>query len=225
MVASGHRKKEALAQHRPATRMWANGPFRLNGFAGILVVLLSGCAQPTPPRYYAISALAPSTNATAPVAIQDPARFSWAVDRVLLPTALDRNSLLRRVDEGGEIRVDVIHLWSEPLPEAIRRITALNLSRLWGTTAVYQDARMAPRSQTGHIGLDIQSLEFIGWAKVRMEVLWTLHHPDGRTWAGRFEGVETTHEPVPHEEVQALNRLLLRLAQTVAASGSAMSSQ
>lgn len=179
------------------------------------VFLLAACAQPLPPRYYALSALAtpsPAVSGHAPPT-------AWALERLILPSGLDRNSLVRHLSEEGEVRVETMHLWHEPLAEGIRRITALNLARLLGeTVSVHQDSRLAPRDALWRVWLDVQSLELIGWDHVSLEVVWTVYAPNGTHQTGRFREQATTQNAHAAESVQALNRLLLMLAKRLAAA-------
>lgn len=174
----------------------------------LCTLLLAACATPAAPRYYALTARATGTPvADGPVLV---------VERVGVPAEFDRSPLVRRLNrDSGAVQLEDMHLWSEALADALKRVLALNLSRTLASARVYQDIRHAPEPNAARLWVDIQHLSFTGWDSVEIEAVWTLRDRDGLQRSGRFTAAQPSGHPTPAASVAALDALLVRLAHAI----------
>jgi uncharacterized lipoprotein YmbA len=117
---------------------------RLAGLAA--VVVLAGCADSQPTRFYT---LAPLTTAPGGTPLPTMPELSLGVGPVALPPYLDRSQLVTRAGSNRVVLAD-FDSWAEPLDGLFARVLAENLGLLLGT----DDVLLLPQRRLE--GLDYQ---------------------------------------------------------------------
>jgi uncharacterized lipoprotein YmbA len=101
----------------------------------ILGLALAGCVtKASPPTYfYMIAPLVP--RAQEPSSAMDKEQTVIAIRNVLIPSYLDRNQIVTRLDEV-EYELGEFDQWAEPINDNLTRAVAQNLSRMLAADAV-----------------------------------------------------------------------------------------
>ncbi len=179
--------------------------FRLFVFG--LALAGTGCASPRS-NFYTLS----------PAATPVPARadFSIVVGPVSIPAAVDRPQIVVRL-APNRVAVDEFHRWASPLPDAIARVVAGNLSALLGTPQVSTVSQPDSAGARYRVLLDVLRFESAPGEAATLDAIWKARsREDGRTRAGRT----TVSEPVPDRDYASLaaahSRALARLSADIA---------
>lgn len=140
------------------------------------LLLLAGCAETSPTRFYTLS----KVDAPGPVAASVAAdRLAVAVGPVSLPQYLDRPQIVRRSGANTYQLAD-FDSWGEPLEDMFPRMVAENLSALLATDRVFVIPRR--RSPTVDYQVEIEVLRFD--AKVGGDAIlvarWEIFDGDGK---------------------------------------------
>ena len=95
----------------------------------ILWLALAGCiTKPSPPTdFYMLAPLIPSAEESP--AAKEKGQIVIAIMNVLIPTYLDRNQIVTRLNET-EYGLAEFDQWAEPINDNLTRVIAQNLSRL-----------------------------------------------------------------------------------------------
>ncbi len=124
----------------------------------ILGLVLAGCVtKPSAPTYfYMIAPLVPP--AEAPPAAMEKEHTIIAIRNVLIPSYLDRNQIITRLNEI-EYGLAEFDQWAEPMNDNLTRVIAQNLSRLLAANAVdvFPAAKEVPH--TYFIGIEVIRLD------------------------------------------------------------------
>jgi uncharacterized lipoprotein YmbA len=178
--------------------------------------IAAGCSSSPPLRYYTLTEV-PATDRLSAAGDTMPVRL----DRVTIPTELDRSQLVRRIDAT---RLQIIdgERWAAPLEDTIRRV-------LSGDLAARLPPNMVANPNEPSIGEKRQSLsvdiaEFYGDATcaVTLRASWVLKQPDSQSSRGTEEATIPTSGDctgagaVPTAMSQALAQLSDRIAAAVA---------
>jgi uncharacterized lipoprotein YmbA len=144
--------------------------------AALGILLLAGCAETAPTRFYTLSKVDAPGSAAASVAAD---RLAVAVGPVSLPQYLDRPQMVRR---SGANTFDLAGFdsWGEPLQDMFSRIVAENLSALLATDRVFVIPRR--RSPTVDYQVEIEVLRFdteVGGDAV-LTARWEIFDGDGK---------------------------------------------
>lgn len=144
--------------------------------AALGLLLLAGCAETSPTRFYTLSKVDSPATAPANVAAN---RLAVAVGPVTLPQYLDRPQVVRR---SGPNTFDLAGFdsWGEPLEDMFPRIVAQNLSALLATDRVFVIPRR--RLPTVDYQVEIEVLRFdadVGGDAV-LVARWEIFDGDGR---------------------------------------------
>ncbi len=139
-------------------------------------MLLAGCAETSPTRFYTLSDMGGSPAVAARAAAN---RLAIAVGPVNLPEYLDRPQVVRR---SGPNTFDVAGFdsWGEPLEDMFPRIVAQNLSTLLATDRVFVIPRR--RLPTVDYQVEIEVLRFdanVGGDAV-LEARWEVFDGEGK---------------------------------------------
>jgi len=118
------------------------------------ILLLTGCAETSPTRFYTLSKVDGPETAPASVAAN---RLAVAVGPVALPQYLDRPQVVRR-SGPNTFQVAGFDSWGEPLEDMFPRIVAQNLSSLLATDRVFVIPRR--RFPTVDYQVEIEVLRF-----------------------------------------------------------------
>ncbi len=172
-----------------------------------LAVAVAGCASPRSHFYTLNSAATPVTTG---------AHFSVSVGPVSVPAAVDRPQIVVRLGPN-RVAIDEFHRWASPLPDAIVRVVAENLSAMLGTPHVAVFSRpMAPGARY-RVLIDVLRFESAPGEAATLDAVWTVRSTkDGTIRSGRT----TVREPVPDREYATLaaahSRALGRLSADIA---------
>lgn len=97
------------------------------------LLLLAGCAETSPTRFYTLSNVGTSSPAPERIA-ENP--LAVGVGPVTLPQYLDRPQVVRR-SGPNQFQVAGFDSWGEPLEDMFPRVVAANLSALLATDRVF----------------------------------------------------------------------------------------
>jgi uncharacterized lipoprotein YmbA len=174
---------------------------------------VSACASSPPVRYYTLSDIAPDARLTAP-SEDAPVR----VDRVTIPSELDRSQVVRRID-ANRLQIAELDRWAGPLDEMIRRVLSADLAARLPEQMVADPNEPALGERRRLLSVDI--LEFYGDAScaVTLRAGWVIKQPA----APSVRGTEEAHVPsngcdgaLPATMSRALAQLSDRIAASVA---------
>ncbi len=188
---------------------------KLTACSVILTGMACGCASSPPLHYYLLS----DTPAQARLAIP-PDMVPVRLDRVTIPTELDRSEILRRLDPT---RVQLVEgdRWAAPLDDMIRRVLTDNLGSRLQTSVVADPNEPATGERRQSLTVDIQEFDGGPTCAVTLRATWTLKRPD----SPNVHSSEDIHIPssgcesaagLPAPMSQALAQLSDRLAEAVA---------
>ncbi len=179
--------------------------------AALGILLLAGCAETSPTRFYTLSKVDAPGTAPASVAVN---RLAVGVGPVSLPQYLDRPQVVRR---SGPNRFDLAGFdsWGEPLEDMFPRVVAQNLSTLLGTDRVFVIPRR--RLPTLDYQVEIEVLRFdadVGGDAV-LVARWEIFDGDGKQL--RLDKT-TVSEPVAAPvEGESYEPVIAAMSATVAA--------
>lgn len=176
-----------------------------------LLLALCGCGRSTPTHFYLLeSALGPMQADTLPVK-------SLRVAMVNVPSYLNRNNIVSRVQGQTRLILAEFHLWAEPVSNGVRRVVEEVL-----TPPLLADGITVLPSGTDSDGdyvllLDIMRLDGNFNEKAVLEARWSLLGADGKE---RGKGIFATEEMVPGATydllVAAESRMVRRLGSYLA---------
>ena len=172
-----------------------------------LAVAGGGCASPRSHFYTLSSAAKPVTTG---------ADYSVAVGPVSVPAAVDRPQFVVRL-APNQVAIDEFHRWASPLPDAITRVVAENLSAMLGTPHVTVFSRATAAGARYRVLIDVLRFESAPGEAATLDAVWTVRSTkDGTSRSGRT----TVSEPVPDREYATLaaahSRALGRLSADLA---------
>jgi uncharacterized lipoprotein YmbA len=142
------------------------------------------------------------------------------VDRVTIPTELDRSQLVRRVD-ATRLQIMDGDRWAAPLEDTIRRVLSIDLASRLPPNMVANPYEPSVGEKRQSLSVDIE--EFYGDATcaVTLRASWLLKQPDTQS----SRGTEETKVPangacntavLPATMSQALAQLSDRIAAAIA---------
>jgi len=177
--------------------------------------VIGGCASSAPLRYYTLSPT-PPTSRPAASAGMIPVR----VDRVTIPTELDRSQLVRRLD-ATRLQIMEEDRWAAPLDDMIHRVLSEDLAARLpaGTVADPNEPALGEKRQS--LAVDIVELYGDAGCAVTLRAAWVLKQPDAASTRGS-EQIRIAPPScagavsVPPALSEALGQLSDRLASAVA---------
>lgn len=183
---------------------------RWAALAGVMALLLGGCATAPENHYYVLSADGP----TAP-SVRSSSEGNVMLATLHLPGVLDRTQM---VEGTGPHSVAVLEYdrWAEPLDQMISRVLADDLAARSGSQA-------AAAGRDRHVAVEIDAFLADTAGVARLTGRWhELPRPDGAgTGIVRRFSFSTLVDPARREEVAAtMSRLLGQLADQIAGSAS-----
>jgi uncharacterized lipoprotein YmbA len=166
-------------------------------------------------HYYTLSVVAPVTRLDSPE--QAPVRL----DRVTIPTELDRSQIVRRVD-ATRLQIVENDRWAAPLDDMIRRVLSEDLSARLPPNSVADPNEPSLGERRQSLSVDIQ--EFYGDAScaVTLRASWVLKQPDSDSARGSAESQIPSGDTcsdvrsLPPMMSQALAQLSDRIAAAIA---------
>jgi len=147
----------------------------------VMACIGGGCASSPPLHYFMLSETAPAARLTESTD-QVPVR----VDRVTIPTELDRSQLVRRID-ANRVQIVDSDRWAAPLDDMIRRVLSADLAmRLPPSLVVdpYEPFSAEPRQS---LSVDIQHFYGDTSCAVSLRAAWVLKPPRAPSVRGTEE--------------------------------------
>jgi uncharacterized lipoprotein YmbA len=180
-------------------------------------LLAAGCASSPPMHYYTLTEIPAPRGSTLP--------DNWVpirIDRVTIPTELDRSQIVRRLD-STQLQIVEADRWAAPLDETIRRVLSNDLAARLPADAVANPNEPAIGEKRQSLAVDIS--EFYGdpTCTVTLRAAWTLKQSDSQSLHGNEEakaspqGACTDAGTIPQGMSRALAQLGDRIAAAVAA--------
>jgi uncharacterized lipoprotein YmbA len=178
--------------------------------------LAAGCASSPPLHYYTLTEV-PATARLPAAADAVPVRL----DRVTIPTEIDRSQLVRRIDAT---RLQIIDgdRWAAPLDDTIRRVLSGDLAARLPPNMVANPNEPSVGEKRQLLSVDIVELYADATCAVTLRAAWVLKQPDSQS----SRGTEETQVPasgncsgtasLPTAMSQALAQLSDRIAAAVA---------
>jgi uncharacterized lipoprotein YmbA len=182
----------------------------------VAVMSAGGCASSPPLHYYTLTDV-PATNRLTSSDNAVPVRL----DRVTIPTELDRSQLVRRTD-ATRLQIIEGERWAAPLDDTIRRVLSDDLAARLPPNMVASPYEPSIGEKRQSLSVDIE--EFYGDATcaVTLRASWLLKQPDMQS----SRGTEQTLVPanghcdgsgaLPGLMSQALAQLSDRIAEAIA---------
>lgn len=142
-------------------------------------------------------------------------KVTIGVERVVVPTYLDRPQMVIRADEGYQVTLSEFHRWAEPLADAIPRLVTENIS------ANYEDIRIrsirSRRTEFNYlVMIEVHQLDAAFDKTADIDAWWSLMDNKGRAIKeGRFKSklpVDDTYESIVEKESQ----LIISLSDAIA---------
>jgi uncharacterized lipoprotein YmbA len=145
------------------------------------------------------------------------------IDRVTIPTELDRSQIVRRLDPT---RLQIVEgdRWAAPLDETIRRVLSNDLAARLPSGAVANPNEPSFGEKRQSLAVDISEFYGDSTCAVTLRAAWTLKQPDAPGLRGTeeikapAEGACTSAGPIPAAMSQALGQLSDRIATAVSQS-------
>ena len=122
----------------------------------ILGLALAGCVASPPTNFYMLAPMIPPAEESP--AAMGKGQTVIAIMNVLIPTYLDRNQIVTRLNET-EYGLAEFDQWAEPINDNLTRVIAQNLSRLLAAEAVdvFPAAKEVPHEYS--IGVEVIRLD------------------------------------------------------------------
>jgi uncharacterized lipoprotein YmbA len=178
------------------------------------VLLLAGCMQSPPTRFYTLSSVlaVPGEATSTPTG-----KLTIAVGEVALPEYLNRPQLVIR-DGSNRVTVADLDNWIEPLQGLFARTLAENLSILLGTDDVLTLPQRRPFRPDYQVDVGVTRFDVDAAGNAVLDARWWVL--GGRAENVLHSGRTTLVEPVPSAEraaaAGALSRALGTLSREIA---------
>jgi uncharacterized protein len=185
----------------------------------IAATLLVACASSPALHYYTLTEIPAAGRLTLPGGM-DPIRL----DRVTLPTELDRSQIVRRLDSTQLQIVEDVR-WAAPLDETIRRILSNDIAARLPEGAVANPNEPSVGEKRQLLAVDFSEFYGDSGCVVTLRAAWTLEQSDSNSLHGNEEtqaspqgGCKGTGS-IPQAMSQALGQLSDLIAASVSGSG------
>lgn len=183
--------------------------------------VVMGCASSPPLHYYTLSEVPASARLSTP-----PDMLPVRLDRVTIPTELDRSQLVRRID-ATRLQIVEGDRWAAPLEDTIRRVLSDDLAARLPPNMVANPNEPSVGEKRQSLSVDIQEFYGDSTCAVTLRAAWVLKQPDAQS----SRGTEDAHVPaggdcsgagtLPAAMSKALGQLSDRIAAAVAGGPSA----
>lgn len=170
-------------------------------------------------HYYTLTEMPAPSRLSVPPGL-DPVRL----DRVTIPTELDRSQIVRRID-ATQLQIVEDVRWAAPLDETIRRILSNDLAARLPTGAVANPNEPFAGAKRQSLAVDFS--EFYGdpACAVTLRATWTLKQSDAVSLQGT-EAAQASPQggckgagSIPEAMSQALGQLSDRIAAAISGPG------
>ena len=183
----------------------------------VLILLLEGCANSTPSRFYVLTSLAPLENEKSIKAANQ--ELAIGVGPIELPLYLDRLPILTRTSQN-ELQLSDLDLWAEPLEDNFSRVLAENLSLLIPTDRVVLSP--SNRKMVVDLQVAVKVIQFDGQigGDCTLSARWPIFGKNGKSilLMKKSSFTERSVEPDHKAMVEALNKTLNGLSRDIASA-------
>jgi uncharacterized protein len=188
-------------------------------WVAVVGALLAACASSPPLHYYTLTEIPAASRLTEPAGMQ-PIRL----DRVTIPTELDRSQIVRRLDSTQLQIVEDVR-WAAPLDETIRRTLSNDIAARLPQGAVANPNEPSVGEKRRSLAVDVS--EFYGdpGCAVTLRAAWTLKQSDSDSLRGNEEiraspqGGCRGAGSIPEAMSQALGQLSDLIATSISGPG------
>jgi uncharacterized protein len=143
-----------------------------------VVTCMAGCSSIPPLRYYTLGEV-PGTTRLAASDNTVPVRL----DRITIPTELDRDQLVRRID-ATRLKIAENDRWAAPLEDTIRRVLSGDLATRLPSGLVVDPNEPAIGEKRQSLSVDIQDYFGDTSCAVTLRAAWVLRPPDAQSSSG-----------------------------------------
>jgi uncharacterized lipoprotein YmbA len=146
----------------------------------IAAVLLTfaGCTtfspQPDPSRFFTLSALAQSAEATEKPAFQPPP-LSLGIGPISVPGYLDRQEIVTRIAQN-QVRLSEYDRWAEPLEEGVGRVVSQNVANILRAERITSYPWPIERRPLYQVEIEILRFETNSSQEAHLAARWTVRH-------------------------------------------------
>lgn len=185
----------------------------------VVGALFAACASSPPMHYYTLT----ETPAPSRLTVPDDT-VPLRLDRVTIPTELDRSQIVRRV---GPTQLQIVEndRWAAPLDETIRRVLSNDLAARLPSGAVANPNEPSIGEKRQSLAVDIS--EFYGdpSCTVTLRAAWTLKQSDSQSLHGDVDVRASAQDgcngsgTIPAAMSQALGQLSDQIAAAVSGGG------
>lgn len=183
---------------------------RASGLLLTLSALLAACASP-PTRYYVLSRVG-GGRLTAPTGA-----LGLRVDRVRIPSELDRSQIVRRLD-ANRLEVASTRRWAAPLDEMIRRVLSADLAARLPPGLVIDPYLPLQRGTARSLRVDIHELYGGPGCEVTLSAAWLLTGPEHQVLTGTADLDVPSAGRCPDALAATMSAALGRLSDRIAAA-------
>jgi uncharacterized protein len=184
--------------------------------ASWIAAALTGCASGPPLHYYTLTEVAPATRLTAPADV-----VAIRLDRVTVPTELDRTQLVRKLDDT-RLQILEDHRWAAPVDDMIRRVLADDLAARLPPSLIADPNEPSVGERRQSLAVDVRELYGDRSCVVTLRAVWTLKPPDSAEQSARGDEVIRIPPIAPCSGAEALppamNKALAQLSDRIAAA-------
>lgn len=153
----------------------------------LFLLVLTGCGRSTPTNYYLLeSSLGPFKADNLPIK-------SLRVAQVEVPSYLNRNNIVSRVNGEARLILAEFHIWAEPVSAGVRRVIEEMLTRPLLDCGVYVLPTNTASGGDYILLIDVQRLDGNFNEKAVLECRWTLLDKEERPI---FRGIFSSDEMV-----------------------------
>lgn len=178
----------------------------------LILLALSGCASSPPLQYYTLSEVAATTRLTA-AGDTVPVRL----DRVTIPTELDRSQLVRRMDPT-HLQILDGERWAAPLEDTIRRVLSSDLASRLPPNLVANPYEPSVGEKRQSLSVDIEEFYGDSACAVTLRAAWVLKQPDMQSSRGSEETrVPASGSCSPGKLPATMSQALAQLSDQIAA--------
>lgn len=191
-------------------------PRYLRTLAALAPLLAAGCASSPPLHYYTLTQVPAAIRLTTA-----DNTLPVRLDRVTIPTELDRSQLVRRID-ATRLQILDSDRWAAPLEDTIRRVLSDDLAARLPPNAVANPNEPSVVEKRQSLSVDIEEFYADAACTVTLRAAWVLKQPDSQSTRGREEtrvsgrGDCAGAGSVPGAMSQALGDLSDRIATAIA---------
>jgi uncharacterized lipoprotein YmbA len=151
------------------------GPRALALLVAAAALLLAGCAETQPTRFYTLSGLLTPPANPAPDA---PALGFIGVGPITLPAYVDRPQIVRRAGASRVVLADFEN-WIEPLSSMFPRVLVENLSSLLGTDDIWLLPQRRPPRLDLQVEVDVTRFDASTEGEAVLDARWRIYGRDG----------------------------------------------